>query len=233
MDRPEQILVLAAHPDDEVLGCGGAMAHHADIGDAVDIIFVADGVYSRERNEEQKKSECGRRREAAQTAAQILGARPPYFVDFPDQRLDQLALLDIVQSIERLAREIKPTIIYTHHYGDLNTDHRTVAEAALTAFRPLPGSTVKAIYGFEILSSTEWRFGPPTDIFNPTRFLDITKTWARKLKALYAYHDEMRAFPHSRSYETVEALARIRGSAAGLEAAEAFSIYREIVPCTK
>lgn len=220
----ERVLICAAHPDDEALGCGGAMARHAQRGDTVHVLFVADGVVSRPGSHGE---EIGRRRDSARKAAQILGALSPSFLDFPDQRLDEAARLDITQAIERTAIDVRPTIVYTHHCDDLNADHRRVAEAVMTAFRPTPGQTVRAIYGFETLSSTEWGFNS-RQAFKPTRFVDIQATLLLKLEALRAYAQEIRDFPHPRSYKAVEALAVLRGATAGLEAAEAFSVLREI-----
>jgi LmbE family N-acetylglucosaminyl deacetylase len=206
------------------------MAYHADRGDTVDVIFLTDGVSSRDAADYDLTIEASHRRAAANEAAQILGANAPHFLDFPDQRLDQLGMLQIVQAIETISNEISPTVVYTHHYGDLNTDHRLASNAALTAFRPMPHCTVKAVYGFEVRSSTEWRFGLASEMFSPSRFLDISETWPRKMAALRAYHREMRGFPHSRSYEAVEAQARLRGVQVGLKAAEAFTTYWETVP---
>ena len=207
---PKSVLVCAAHPDDEVLGCGGAIARHIDEGDQVHILFFTDG---------------GRKRvSAAESAAKILGADQPVFCTFPDQQLDTIPLLGMVKTIEQTIEPLVPNIIYTHHLGDLNLDHRLVAQAVLTAFRPLPGSTVEAVYGFETLSSTEWA---SEEIFVPTRFVAIDVE--KKLAALKEYQSEMRDFPHPRSYDGVRALAMLRGMTVGLRAAEAFTVLREII----
>ena len=222
------VLVCAAHPDDEVLGCGGTMARHADRGDSVHVIFLADGVASRQGPEHQRN--LLERREAAQNAARIIGCEMPHCLNYPVQRLDTVPLLDITQSIEALLVAIKPDIVYTHHGDDLNADHRLVSEATMIAVRPMPGQSVLAVYGFETLSSTEWAFHSRGTAFRPNRFIGIEATLTRKLEALRAYKTEMRDFPHPRSYETVEALAKLRGSTVGLAAAEAFSVLREVEP---
>ena len=224
------VLVCAAHPDDEVLGCGGTMARHVDQGDAVHVIFVADGIGSRQNSSAEREQALRERREAAKNAARILGCEMPHCLDYPDQRLDTVPLLDITQSIEALLAEIKPDLIYTHHGDDLNADHRLVSEATMTAVRPMPGQTVLAVYAFETLSSTEWAFHSRGTAFHPNRFIGIEATLGRKLDALRAYTAEMRDFPHPRSYETVEALAKVRGSTVGLLAAEAFTVLREVEP---
>ena len=219
------VLIVAAHPDDEVLGCGGTMAMLADAGESVHVLFVADGVSA--RGQSHLDTGLGARRAAAERTMEILGAKAPVFLDYPDNRLDTVSLLDIAISIEDRMRDLKPRCVYTHHHGDLNVDHRIVHQAVLTACRPLPGSTVSAIYGFETLSSTEWEAGGPS--FDPRRWVDIEQTLERKIAALEAYREEMRPFPHARSIENVRALAMYRGATVGRAAAEAFSVIREIV----
>jgi LmbE family N-acetylglucosaminyl deacetylase len=176
-----------------------------------------------------REEEILRRRRKAFTAAEILGANPPHFLEFPDQRLDSVPLLGIVQSIERIAASVRPDIVYTHSASDLNVDHRLACAAVLTAFRPIPGQSVSAIYGFEVLSSTEWNFGAPSGSFQPARFVCISDVLKHKISALEAYDEEIRDFPHPRSYDAVRALAALRGSTVGVKAAEAFSVLREVV----
>ena len=143
--------------------------------------------------------------------------------------LIQLPLIEIAQAIERLAAPLQVETIYTHSVGDLNLDHRLTCAAVLTAFRPVRGQSVSAIYGFEILSSTEWNFGASNVAFQPTRFVCISDVLRHKIEALEAYSEEMRDFPHPRSYDAVRALAALRGATVGVEAAEAFSVLREVV----
>ncbi len=221
----ERIAVIAAHPDDEALGCGGTMARFAASGAEIHVIFVADGEGARGATDR-----IAARQAMAADAALRLGAQAPRFLDFADNRLDGADLLDIVQAIEAELRSIAPTIVYTHHGGDLNIDHRLVHDAVLTACRPLPGSGVRAIYGFEVLSSTEWGAPDSMPAFRPTRFVGIGAHLPDKLAALEAYGPEIRPFPHPRSASAVEALARYRGAQSGLTAAEAFSVLREIDP---
>jgi LmbE family N-acetylglucosaminyl deacetylase len=217
-----KVLIVAAHPDDEVLGCGGVIARHADAGDCVDIVFVADGVTARDG----QRTGLDQRREAARKAAGILGARPPRFFDYPDNRLDSVALLDIVKAIEQVASEFAPVIAYTHHGSDLNVDHRVVHQAVMTALRPLPGSATRGLFAFETLSSTEW--SPAPHAFRPDRYVDIQRQVDRKLAAFAAYGAEARPFPHPRSPEAIRALATLRGASSGLHAAEAFETLRWI-----
>jgi N-acetylglucosamine malate deacetylase 1 len=219
----ERVLVVAAHADDEVLGCGGTMARHADGGDSVDVILLADGVTGRIDNNLEN------RHVSALKACSILGANEPVFFDYPDQKLDTLSFLDIVQSIEPVIEKLKPTIIYTHHGGDLNLDHRIVHRAVMTALRPIPSGIYKSIYAFEVASSTEWASSAIGDAFRPDHFVGIGTTLDRKIEALSAYDQEMRDFPHSRSYEAVRALAVLRGASVGLSSAEGFVTLRSIV----
>lgn len=211
------VLVIAPHGLDEALGCGGAMARHSDEGDKVHVLVLfGDGT-----------GRGAARRVNAQKAAQILGAQPPRFAGFPENRSDTLPLLEVVAAIERCAAELKPEIVYVSHGGNLNIDHQTSFRAAATALRPVPGAGVRAIYAYEILSSTDWApagFGSP---FQPNRFVEITAQLERKLRALETYGDEMRPAPHARSMEGVRALARLRGGTIGVDAAEALAVVRE------
>jgi LmbE family N-acetylglucosaminyl deacetylase len=216
------VLVVAAHPDDEVLGCGGTMARHADEGDRVHVIFVADGVGARQTCQAAEREV---RRHAGNDALAILGAVGVHYLDFPDNRLDSLPLLDIVQVLEPLIVAIGPEVIYTHHYGDLNVDHRQVHDAVITACRPMPGSTVREIFTFEVPSSTEWA-SPDLKPFLPQMRVDVSAQLERKLQALAVYSDEMRPAPHSRSLEHLRAMAIHRGHEAGMAAAEAFMVER-------
>lgn len=220
----KSVLVIAAHPDDETLGCGGTIARHVAEGDLVHLAIMADGVHSR-----LPVSEPGllRRLDASKRAQAILGISSSYYLEFPDNRMDSIPLLEIVQKIEPIIDAVHPAVIYTHYHGDLNVDHRLTHAAVMTACRPLPGSTPREIFGFEVLSSTEWG-APQRAPFLPTCFVDISQQFGIKLKALEAYADEMRAAPHSRSAEHVEALARHRGHSVGVDAAEAFEVYRMI-----
>jgi N-acetylglucosamine malate deacetylase 1 len=223
---PERVLVVAAHPDDEVLGVGGTLARHAAEGDEVLVLILGEGATA--RSDQRKGADVIALMDAARSAAAIIGAAPPHFSGFPDNRMDERPLIEIVKRVEQTLDELRPTIVYTQHAGDLNIDHRIACRAVLTACRPLPGVTVKAIYAFETVSSTEWGdgAGPP---FVPTRFVDIGRFLDLKLRALDAYASEMREFPHPRSREGIVALARLRGASAGMIAAEAFMVLREAV----
>ncbi len=222
--QPRKIAVIVAHPDDEALGAGGTMARHASRGDIVHPIFLADGVGARG----QDAAAAEKRAQAGRLAAAALGAGEPRFLGFPDNRLDTVALLEIIQAIEQIIARIGPDTIYTHHQGDLNIDHVICHRAVLTACRPLPQCTVRRIYAMEVPSSTEWGSPSAAHAFVPTHFVDISAVVAAKRRALEAYAEEMRDFPHARSFAAVEALMKTRGSAVGLAAAEAFAVLRQI-----
>lgn len=216
------ILIISAHPDDEAIGCGGTIARHAANGDHVTILFLADGVTSRKGG----KDHLTGRYQAAKDAAKILGADAPRFLEYFDQRLDEVPFLDLVQRIEAELKYIPaPQTVYTHHAGDLNRDHQIAHQATMTVFRPIPESSVSQIYAYEISSATGWGTGQP---FMPDRFVDISGYITHKRDALAAYGDEIKPLPHARSLEAIMALAAHRGNTVGLQAAEAFITIRSI-----
>ncbi len=226
------VLVLAAHPDDEVLGCGGTMARHCKQGDEVYSVILAEGLTSREkeRNRALHSEEFKVLHEAARQANDILGVKHLKLLDFPDNRMDSVARLDIIKVVEELVNEIKPDIIYTHHIGDVNIDHRRIHEAVLTAVRPIPGNHfVEELVYFETASSTEWMTAGSAPPFTPNWFVNIEDTLELKLKALEAYAYEMREWPHARSVKALDYLAKWRGATVGAKAAEAFMLGRKIV----
>ena len=226
---PESIAVIAAHPDDEVLGCGGTLARFAEEGFDVHILLLADGVSSRVKGKESGEGEAKRQRElAAIEACRVLGASSVKLMDLEDNRLDGLDLLDIVKPVEDFLKEYKPAKVFTHHAGDVNIDHTIVHRAIQAACRPLPKSSVRELLFFEVPSSTEWMTPGSGVPFVPNYFVDISETLERKLQALKVYEEELRGFPHPRSIEGVKALARWRGASVGVEASEAFILGRKI-----
>lgn len=219
------ILVIAAHPDDEVLGCGGAIAWHKDKGDAVYIRIFAEGITSRLVKGTQ---ELSRLHQCSQEAGKILGADSVKVLNLPDNRLDSLDRLDIIQMIEKEISEIQPDTVYVHHCGDVNIDHRRLHEGVVTACRPVPESNIRKILSYEIQSSTEWQPPGSAAPFLPNWYIDISKQLERKLRALEIYAEEMRPWPHARSIKAVEHLIKLRGSHVGCEAAEAFRLLRYV-----
>ena len=218
------VLIVAAHTDDEVIGCGGAIARHVAEGDVVNAVFMTDGVSSRA---EADQDDLANRNAAAENARGILGIRENVYLGLPDNRLDSLPLIEVIQRLEPIIRKLQPNIIYTHHHGDLNVDHRITHQAVLTACRPMPGSHVQAIYAFEVMSSTEWAT-PIAEPFVPNHYVDISDQLKTKMDALRAYEMEMRETPHSRNIEHMAHLAHHRGHSVGVAAAEAFVTVRTI-----
>jgi LmbE family N-acetylglucosaminyl deacetylase len=222
-----RVAVVVAHADDEVLGCGGTLRRHALEGDEVAVMILADGETS--RSSQIGEQAIARRETAARAAAASLGVHHVIVHRFPDNRLDTHARLDIVKVVEEHFRELVPEIVYTHHAGDLNVDHRRVHEAVVTACRPQSDSPVQTLLFFETVSSTEWQPPYSAPAFLPNWFVDISDVLDAKMSALRAcYGEEMRAWPHPRSYEGVEHLARWRGATVGCAAAEAFMLGRAI-----
>ena len=221
-------LIIAAHPDDEVLGCGGTIAKLVDDGTVVHVAFLADGVSSRVGEQSIQRLELTARRRAAQKACEILGVKSVSFGDLPDNRMDTIPMLDVARAVEILIVEHQPKMVFTNHVGDVNIDHRRLHEAVVTACRPQQGHPVKTLLCFEVPSSTEWQLPGSAPAFVPNWFIDISNTLARKLVALDAYADELRDWPHPRSRKGVEHLAHWRGATIGVEAAEAFVLGRQL-----
>lgn len=223
------VLVVAAHPDDEVLGCGGTIARLANEGRRVDIAIFGEGITSRHaRREDADFAHVAALTAATREVAALLGATSVRSLGLPDNRFDTLPLLDVVKQVESLVEDLQPEIIFTHHGGDLNIDHTTLFRAVMTATRPTAGHPVKTVFAFEVASSTEWAFHHLQPAFHPNVFFDVAATMERKLAAMALYEGEARPFPHPRSPEALLAQARRWGSAAGVMAAEAFVLVREI-----
>ena len=233
MRGPESVLVVAAHPDDEVLGCGGTIVRLAKEGHAVRIAILAEGMTSRYKQREQADPrQLEHLHTKAQQAADKLQAKELVLCGLPDNRLDTVPLLEVVKIVEDLIERFKPQVIYTHHPGDLNIDHGVVHRAVLTATRPTVGQFVRTIYAFEVPSSTEWAFQTLEPAFRPNVFVDIGDTLDAKLSAMACYDTEARKFPHPRSLEALRAIAMRWGSVAGFQAAEAFELIRSLNPET-
>lgn len=229
--KSSAVLVVAAHPDDEVLGCGGTIARHAEAGDEVHVLILGEGVTSRDsrRDNQKRRKDIASLDRAVAAAAKTLGVAKVHRAYLPDNRFDSVDLLDVIKEVERVVEIVHPDRLYTHHAGDLNIDHRIVHQAAVTAARPMPGGSVSTVLAFEIPSSTEWQGANSDRPFLPQVYREVTRTLKKKLKALGAYRSEIRPYPHPRSLRSVEILARHRGTAAGMEAAEAFMLVRELI----
>lgn len=223
------ILVVAAHPDDEILGCGGTAARLVQEGREVYFAVLGEGITSRHEN--RGAADPGRSsllHQHARAAAAIIGVKDIFLYTLPDNRLDTVPLLQVVKMVEEVIAKLKPEVVYTHHPGDLNVDHGIIHRAVLTATRPVAGHPVREVYAFEVPSSTEWAFGGLRPAFRPNVFVDVTATIEAKIAAMACYETEIREFPHPRSPEALRALATRWGSVVGCRAAEAFELVRSV-----
>ena len=221
----QKVLSVVAHPDDEVLGCGGALLKHIAAGDQVYILYGSSGVGARF---DEKDDDKNIRLKQAQNVCEQMKVSGHRFLDLPDNRFDSCDLLDIVQAVGIYVDAIEPSIIYTHSGCDLNIDHQIMNRAVMTHCRPQPGFCVEQILSFETLSSTEWGISSDTP-FRPNHYVDVTEMFDQKIKLMEIYDQEMRAFPHPRSPEAIEALAKNRGSQVGMHRAEAFFVERQLI----
>ena len=218
-----KILIIAPHPDDEVLGCGGTIIKHSQKGDDAYLCIVTKG-YGPDWSEQYLREE----KTAIKKSNSLLGIKKTYFLDFLTAKLDTFPQKELNDSVFKVVKEVKPEIIFLPHPGDLNKDHRLVFEAGMFAAKPVFGSSVKKVLCYEVLSETEW--GSPLERnFIPNTYIDISDVLKDKLKAMSCYGNELKEYPHPRSLEAIEALAKKRGAEAGLKASEAFALIREII----
>lgn len=213
---PKSVLVIAAHPDDELLGCGGTIALHTQAGDSVTAVVVCEG-------ESVRYGPAGvGQKEHMDRAAEVLGINTVHHLRFPDQRLDTMTLLEIIQPLERIVQQVQPSLVYCHHGGDINRDHHLLFQATLVAARPVQ-PFIEAVYAFDTASSTEW--GYPRS-FVPDTWADITGTLEQKIRAMACYESEVRPYPHPRSLEALRHRARAWGNQHCMDAAEVFVTVR-------
>ena len=230
LDKKDKILVIAAHPDDEVLGCGGTIAKLKKEGSDIYVYFLAEGVTARylqkDFNSEKVKKEILKRNQDCVRALRILGVKKNN-IKFENNlccRLDQVPLIDLEKKIEEKINIIKPNIIFTHWDNDLNIDHKIINHAVRVATRPINKDFIKEILSFEVLSSTEWNC---TEAFNPNYFVNISNFINIKCKSFNMYTNEVRAGLHPRNSEHIKALAKYRGGQAGYKFAESFSLIKK------
>ena len=225
----EPILVIAAHPDDEVLGCGGTIRKLVDTGLRVHVAILGEGITSRSGKREEASCDALDRLHAdSRRAGELLGASEVLNLGLPDNRFDTVPMLDVVKLIEEIVGRVKPSTVYTQHGGDLNIDHQVTFSATLTATRPMGGVTVREVLAYEVASSTEWAFQKFAPTFTPNVFVDISATLDTKIEAMQAYESEARSFPHPRSPEALRAQAVRWGAVNGVDAAEAFELVRSL-----
>jgi len=216
----KKILIVAAHPDDEVLGCGGSIIKYKESHN-IEALFMTNGVSARGKN----TIKALERKQHCLALFKSLGLKKPIFLNFPDNQMDTIPLLKIIKKIENKIKVFKPEIIFTHFSDCLNIDHRRTFEAVITACRPIDNLSVKKILSFEVLSSTEWALFKNKN-FQPNYFIDISKEIKKKISLMKFYKDELKTYPHSRSLKGIEALARNRGISSGVKFAEGFYLNR-------
>ena len=223
----KKYLVIAAHPDDEVLGCGGTIARLTGEGHDVYVAILGEGITSRyDKREQTDQGIIKELQDRSRQVSKLLGVKELCLHNLPDNRFDTIPLLDIIKTVEELINRFQPQVVYTHHGGDLNIDHVITHRAVMTATRPVENCPVKEIYSFEVPSSTEWAFGQFQPSFQPNVFVDISAMLETKIQAMQIYESEARPFPHPRSPESLQALAKRWGSAVSVDAAEAFELVR-------
>lgn len=216
-----RVLVIAPHPDDEALGCGGTIAKYKKGSNEVYLCIVTKA-YTPGWSKEFIKN----RPREIEEANKILGIKKTYFLGLPTGKLDTVPQKELNEAVSKVVAEVSPNVLYIPHKGDLSKDHRLVFESTLVAARPLK-QKIKKILSYECLSETEW--GAATEPFVPNVYVDISETLDKKIKAMEAYKSELKSLPHPRSLEIIKALAKKRGSEAGLKFAEAFMLIREII----
>lgn len=224
------ILVVAAHPDDEILGVGATIAKQVAEGHKAYALILGEGQTARfDRREDAGSRLLEELHGDTEKAAAVIGYSQVYFEDFPDNRFDSVDLLDIVKAVERRIKELAPAVIYTHHGGDLNVDHQQTFRAVLTASRPMEDCPVQEIYGYETLSSTEWNFAYGDARFCPNVFVKTEPAFfEKKLEAMRQYETELCEYPHPRSLKALTAAAEKWGSVVGGHYVEAFEAVRII-----
>jgi LmbE family N-acetylglucosaminyl deacetylase len=224
-----RVLVVAAHPDDEVYGMGGTIAKLADHGHEIHVLIVTDGCISQYRNEDNVQEIIMRKQEEAHKANSILGVESVHFGNLPDMGLDKVPHIQINYIIEELIQRLEPEEVYTHFYGDVNLDHQLVYKSTLVATRPIVGQCVKNLYAYSVPSSTEWSPKLANSVFMPNVFVEIEPYTSIKLEAIKAYITELREYPHPRSVESVKKNDAAIGIQCGLSSAEGFMLLRSVI----
>ena len=231
--KGKKIMVVVAHPDDELLGCGSTMNKLiSEYNCMISAVILGEGITSRSDTRDTKKweEELLVHKENIESARKAIGYDSVGVYDFPDNRFDTVALLDIIKVIEKEKKEFKPEIIFTHHGGDVNIDHQLTFEAVITACRPMEHEIVKTIITFETPSGTEWRASSDPNHFIPNLFISVSEENVQsKIKGMECYEFEKRKYPHPRSPKALAILAKYRGQQVGYEYAEAFRIIRAVV----
>lgn len=226
----KKVLVVCAHPGDEILGCGATLARHVRQGDEVRVLVMGDGWTSRVKSVEKAKDVVNLDviEDQGRAALEVIGVKQVEYLRFPDNRFDALPLLDLVKAIEKVKRQFIPDVLYTNSPFDLSVDQQKTLRAVITAFRPQPGDNRTEILCFEVPSSTEWNMLEGAGHFAPNYFVDVAETLATKIDAFQRLTSEVRPWPHPRSVEAIEHQAKSRGASVGVTAAETFMLLRTV-----
>lgn len=225
----KKVLVIVAHPDDEILGMGGTIAKYVAMGNEVALLIVTDGSTSQYKDDPRLNEIIEGKKIETQNAAHILGISRIYYGGQPDMRLDMTAHTEVNAAIEKVIDDFGPDIVYTHFEGDVNKDHQCVYQSTLVACRPVPNQKIKELYSFSVPSSTEWNVQTRQAAFTPTVYVDIEGEYAeKKYQAMACYKTELRDYPHPRSIETLTILDKATGLQVGLKCAESFIAHRII-----
>ncbi len=223
-----KIMIVAAHPDDDILGCGGIMQKYSKSGSIIKVIFIGEGSSCRFEKPDSKDAlkEIEKRNEDGRNALNFLGIEKYEFYNLPCGRLDQVPQIEINKILEKEISDFKPDSVFTHSKCDANNDHKIIFESTIVATRPNSKFTVEKLYSYEVLSSSEWNFG---STFAPNFFEQLSKeNIEKKIQAMQFYDSELQPFPHPRSEEGISTLASFRGIQSGFKYAEAFRLIRKI-----
>lgn len=224
----KRILVIAAHPDDEVYGMGGTMAKLSAQGHEVHVLIVTDGCTAQYAGRPDLPELIKTKQAEAREANRLLGVKEVHFGAFPDMRLDTVPHVEVNRLIEETVDAVRPEAVYTHFYGDVNLDHQMVYRSTLVAVRPVPGQCVRELYCYRVPSSTEWSPQLAQTAFLPNVMEETVDYAEAKERALLAYQTEARPYPHPRSARYVRETDRARGLEWGLGPAEGFWLLRKI-----
>ncbi len=225
----KKVLVIAAHPDDEVLGMGGTIAKLTAEGKEVNVLIVTDGSSSQYRAADNLAEIIEAKKLETRRCADVLGVKDIYYGGLPDMKLDCTPHIEINQVIEQVVDKMKPDAVFTHFWGDVNADHQNVYKSTLVAVRPVMGQVVKELFCYSVPSSTEWTPNKEDTMFMPNMFVDITDVAERKYEAFSKYCTELRDYPHPRSVQYLREADKAAGIRVGLLAAEEFVLLRRLV----
>ena len=224
----KKVLVIAAHPDDEVLGMGGTIAKLVKDGNAVDVLIVTDGSSAQYRDSDHLAEIIEAKKKETRNCADVLGIRDIYYGELPDMKLDTTPHIRINQVIEDVIDKVQPDSVFTHFWGDVNCDHQNVYKSTLVAVRPVMGQVVRELYCFRVPSSTEWTPNKADTMFMPNFFVDIEAYAEQKYKAFACYSTELRDYPHPRSVQYLRESDKAAGLRVGMLTAEEFVLLRKL-----